>query len=847
MSWPPRTLTGVLVGGLLAAAPLEGLEADRAVTQFVLESWIVKDGAPAGAITGITQTPNGYLWLGTEAEGLVRFDGVRFAHEEGLDRLFGRRVEIVTSLMSSRSGALWIGTTHGLARFQDGRWTAFDEGEAHHVFGLHEAPDGAVWYARHWDGAYRVRGGTVTSLPLSGKPRFVTSDTRGAVWIGGYEGLWRLSGEDRQFYIARDGLPDTNVTQVLGEPGGDVWLGFQVGLVRMRDGEVVETFTTRDGLSNDEISAIYTDRGGTLWVGTVNGGLNRRRGGRFESLTKARGLTSNRVTAIYEDREGGLWVGTAGGLNRLRDASLVPVGEPEGLSPREPLSVVEGGDGSVLVASGFGGLNRIKDGRVESLPAASVPGSDFDGALFVDSDGGVWSGHRNGLSYRRNGKGVLYPATGVVTALAGDARSLVFASDNGAIFRLLNGKAERYRLADGSLLGPESLRFDYVWGLRVSSDGTLWLATTRGVFAVRDGRAREVWSQGTLSARSIFEDEQGAIWLGTMAGVVRVAGGSLARFTTEHGLPEQDIHHVLSDGRGALWMGGAGGIFRVQRRELEDVAAGRAAVFRAERFGVLDGMRSSVAIATYQPASCATRDGRLWFATTEGVVAVDPKRIRRNALPPPVVVESVVADSTPLTAEEPRVPAGTERLAIHYNGLSLLIPLRVRFKYQLEGYDRGWVDAAGRRVAYYTKLPPGDYTFKVTAANNDGVWNPVGAGVRIRQLPYFHQTWWFLLAVGLAAASGIVASYRLRVRRHRRVERQLQASVAEALARIRTLSGLLPICAWCKKVRDDTGYWSQIETYVRQHSEADFSHGICPECNDKVRAGLLKQRPEPER
>jgi hypothetical protein len=240
--------------------------------------------------------------------------------------------------------------------------------------------------------------------------------------------------------------------------------------------------------------------------------------------------------------------------------------------------------------------------------------------------------------------------------------------------------------------------------------------------------------------------------------------------------------------------------------------------------------------ARYQPVGCVTRDGRLWFTTTEGIVAIDPARIRRNRLPPPVLVEGVVADDRPLgVAMQMRLPATTERLAIHYNGLSLLMPQRVRFKYKLEGYDRDWVDAGTRRVAYYTKLPPGFYGFHVVAANNDGVWNDVGAVLNIRKLAHFYETVWFYAAVVLVLVAATVSAFRLRVRRHVRAERELQQCVTAARAQVKTLSGMLPLCAWCKKVRDDSGYWNQIEVYVSQHTQAEFSHGICPDCREKMR------------
>jgi hypothetical protein len=201
---------------------------------------------------------------------------------------------------------------------------------------------------------------------------------------------------------------------------------------------------------------------------------------------------------------------------------------------------------------------------------------------------------------------------------------------------------------------------------------------------------------------------------------------------------------------------------------------------------------------------------------------------------PTVVVEDVVADGRSRGASSGiRFEAGTKRIEVHYTAPSLLAPAKVRFKYRLEGFDRDWIDAAGRRTAFYTRLPPGEYRFHAIAANNDGVWNDVGASLDFRQLPLFYETIWFYMIVVMALILGAVGFHRLRVRHHIRSERELQARIRHALAHIKTLHGLLPICAWCNRIRDDQGRWKPIEEYVSEHTQAEFSHGICADCREK--------------
>jgi ligand-binding sensor domain-containing protein len=818
------------------AGSAHALDPDRAIMQYVRESWTTRDGAPAGTINAITQTPIGYLWLGTQAEGLVRFDGVAFVRERVLDVLFGRPIDRIISLTCGRDGTLWAGTMFGVARLKDGQWTALDRGDARYVFGLHESPNRVTWYASNWESVAQISGDKVTRLPLKGKPMFLTSDTRGNVWAGGYEGLWRLSGQDKRFYSTADGLLDRNVTCVFGDRAGNVWIGAQKGLTLLRDDKVTAHFTTRDGLSSDNIKTVFLDRDDVLWVGTVDGGLNRRRGARFETLSRVGGLTNNRVTAIFEDRESSLWIGTANGLNRLRDASVLPMGESEGLTPGEPTALAEGPDGSVYVATGLGGLSQVKDGTVRILRSGA--GSGFDGPVFVDPNGGVWSGHEGGLARTQGGRRENYEVTphSIVRGISRDVRGLIFANTDGPVFRLVDGRAEPYRLADGSQLGLATFGISFVRMIRVGRDGTLWLATNSGLIAVRNGVASQVWS-GLLGARSIFEDERGIVWSASDAGIVRVANdGSVALVTEKQGLPQNRTYYVVSDRAGRLWIGCARGVFCANRQQVEDVVQGKARAFAIETFGVNEGMRSSEAAGDYQPAACVARDGRLWFAMTEGLVVIDPNRLQKNKLPPPVLVESVTADGRELPlGPEMVVPAGADRIEIHYNGLSLLVPFRVRFKYLLEPFDKDWVDAGPRRMVSYTNLAPQRYRFRMIAFNNDGLPSETEATLAFRVLPRWFQTWRWYSLVGLLACGLAAGLYQWRVAALKARQRELKARVAAAMADIKTLHGLLPICAWCKKVRDDGGYWNQLEEYVSEHTQAEFSHGICPECREQMR------------
>jgi hypothetical protein len=336
--------------------------------------------------------------------------------------------------------------------------------------------------------------------------------------------------------------------------------------------------------------------------------------------------------------------------------------------------------------------------------------------------------------------------------------------------------------------------------------------------------------------QSVFEDQDGTLWFGTYGnGLNRFRDGRFTGITTRDGLCDANVSQILDDGQGAFWMTSNRGIFRVTRAQLEAFADGRAAAVDCRSYGRAEGLRNAECNGGFQPAGLRGRDGRLFLPTVRGLAIVDPARVRTNPVAPPVVIERVLVHRQAASLVPRTVyPPGSGELEFDYAGLSLLVPEKVHFRYRLEGFDRDWLDVGARRQAYYTNIPPGTYTFRVKASNNDGVWSEPGAAFTFTLRPHFYRSRAFQALLALALAAAGLGVHRLRVRRLERRERELQARVEEALGRIKVLSGLLPMCAWCKRIRDDAGYWNRIETYIRERSEADFTHGICPQCMEKV-------------
>jgi len=784
------------------------LDPRKALTQYAQDVWQIEHGLPSNSINAIVQTRDGYLWLATD-NGLARFDGVRFVvfNKANTPAL---RSNVITTLFEDRHGALWIGTTAGLVRFKNGRWTVYttDDGLSdNQANALCEDREGNLWIGTEQGGVIRFANGRFTVYTqglASSHVRAILLDRRGTLWVGTSGGLSRFHEGRFITYTTREGMPPGGVEALSEDREGTLWIGAEAGLIWLKDGKVISV--SRDGSSPRTWRTMIHDREGNLWIGTYGEGLYRFSRGLWSRLTVREGLSDDRILSLYEDREGSLWIGTRGGLNRLKDERVTAYTTREGLPDQWVYSVCEGRDGSLWIGT-RGGLARWKEGMLTTYTTANGLPSNVVRALHVDRKGNLWIGtDGGGLARWREGRFIVY---GRRQGLMSDRIYAVYEDRNGRLWVGTYGQG-LYQLKDGTFIGftleeNRVRRADlgtspqgFVRVIYEDRQGTLWIGTRRGLFRMKGedgtffGAQQQGLSPGAL-VTAFYEDEEGTLWIGTYGGGLnRFRDGRVIAYTTDHGLPDNVIYQILEDGQGNLWMSSNRGIFRVSRRELNDLAHGKIASVTPVVYGTGDGMKSPECNGGNQSAGCKTRDGRLWFPTTNGVVVVDPARLRKNTLPPPVVIESIRADKRPIDLRESvEIPPGTRELEISYTALSLLDPEKVRFTYRLDGFDDHRIEAGTRRVAYYTNLPPGRYRFRVIASNNDGVWNETGAAVELHLEPHFYQTRWFLaLAVVLLALLGS-SIYIWRVRQVRAHERELEKLVAERTRELAELNRTL--------------------------------------------------------
>jgi signal transduction histidine kinase/ligand-binding sensor domain-containing protein/CheY-like chemotaxis protein len=766
-----------------------GLNPDKQIGQYVRTVWEAAAGLPQNSAQAMLQTRDGYVWIGTE-EGLVRFDGETFDvfNHQNTPGLPGRDVRC---LFEAPDGSLWIGMVGGLGRLKDGQFTGFSlaNGLSHDwILALTGDRAGNVWLGTSGGGLLRFANGTSTPFTTrNGLPdNFVLAvkETRdGSIWIGTNGGLTRMTGDAQVTYTTRDGLPDNHVRALWEDRDGSLWIGTAKGLVNHRDGKF-ETYTTRDGLTDDVVTALYQDAEGSLWIGT-NGGVSRRHGSGFDRFTEKEGLNYNSVGSLTGDREGNLWIGTdGGGVTKLTERSFSTLSTQEGLSSVIARTVIEGRDGTIWIGTQGGGLNRVRDRRVVSVYTLrdGLPG-DTVTALLERPDGGIWIGTAAGLAQVQQGR------VSVVRAdlFQSDSIRALFETRDHALWVGTSGAGLKI-LRDGQVTvwNAKSGLSDVVRSFYEDPDGTVWVGSDAGLSRYVSGRfetfgaAQGIFRKGVMT---ISGDADGTIWAGTYGdGLYRYKDKTFMHFSTANGLFDDNVFQIVDDGRGSLWMTCNRGVFRVSKQMLLDVGNARVKQIVSASFGGTDGIQAAEFNGNAQPAGFRAHDGTLWFPTIKGVVSVRPDALIVNRLPPPVVIERLVADRRPVALRgDIRLPPGHGELEFHYTALSFTDPASVRFKYQLKGFDRDWVDAGRRREAHYTNLPAGSYQFQVVAQNNDGVWSAQGSTVSIRLEPHFYETTLFYAAVALAIGLGVSGLIRLRVRRMRQ-----QAATLEQIVEDRT-------------------------------------------------------------
>ncbi len=773
--------------GLWVSMPVAA-SCDRALSEYHLRVWRTTEGLPQDSVTAITQTPDGFLWVGTE-DGLARFDGASFQRALVAEAI-GDVPETFDALAVDADGHLLGGTSAAgiVALTAPDRSAVLLWASDHGVVDLLTDATGTIWVATRGLGLLRRELAGAPLMQVSGSEGKTVSAMaarrKGGVWVGHKgEGLKWFDSDGAGAAMAKDDLDHLLVEALLELDDGSVWIGAREGLYRLRAGRL-EDLSERMGITADaNVSALIEDASGAIWIGTAGAGIIRVCGERIERLTVDDGFPSGPVLALFQDEERSIWVGTAGGgLAHLAPSPVLGITERDGLPAAPVLAVMEHSDGDMWIGTFGDGAVRWRDGVARPVEGL---GSDRVLSLAEGPDGEVWIGTRDGLNRYDVDGGVRQFGRedglkqSSVAALLHDGETL-WVGTVGGLLAYRDGRFEEIPPESGSVGG-------HVVHLFRDREERLWVGTNGGgLYLVEEGFLRSPSFADQVRNRVVlgtFQTPAGTLWFLTARGLLRWDGEQAGFVSSQHGLPDPQIHSMLDDGRGGIWLSGNRGVFRVDAAELDAVARGDMDRIDAQQFGVLDGMPSTETNGGFQPAAWRTRDGKLWYPTMTGVAVFNPAELDAGRPPPRLLIDAVVVAGQRLPeASMGEVAPRPDWIEFGYAAPTFLRPGHLLFEHRLRGFDEGWF-ATRDRTALFRKPPPGRHTFEVRVRRSGGPWSePASAEIHIQRHLLEQPMLWIALLFGVLASGGLIARQRARLRaRHREQMERAQRMEAVGL------------------------------------------------------------------
>ena len=784
---------------LVLAATAWAVDPNRQITQYAHTAWRIQDGFFNGIPTAVTQTTDGYLWIGTKT-GLMRFDGVRFVPWKPTS---GKEFSLsyIAALLGASDGSLWIGTASGLSHLVDGNLIQYPDqtGEVHEIM---QRANGEIWFSHSplietaW-GICKVVGAQTQCYYGKDNGPALVEDSSGSLLTayGATLSRWKL---DSSSTYVQDGLrlvgpaggnfhrPAGGADSLALARDGSIWVGMQsgghgAGLQQFTNGAWKPFIAQHFDSSTLTVIALLLDRANALWVGTTQG-LYRIRGQQVDHFGSSDDLSGDYVQGLYEDREGNMWVATSLGLDCFRDLPTTTYSMREGLPTEEADSVLAARDGTVWVGEPQI-LTAIRQGRTPVIEAHRTPGNQVT-SLLEDHAGQLWVGVDDFLTIYKNGtfRRIDKPdgkPIGLVVGLTEDVDHNIWAETKGThrtLFRIQGFKIQE------AFPAPQMPA-----ARRVAPDpgGGIWLGLIRGDLArYKNGKLETFpFPHSTVpgfdtQVNQLLVTADGSVLGATHFGMIAWRNGIQQTLTVRNGLPCDGINALVFDNQRNLWLYSQCGLVEVPNGEMQKWWQKPDAIVPFRLMDSLDGVRPGW--APFDPAA-RSPDGQLWFVNTYVLQVVNPDHLSRNSIRPPVHVEEIIADRRSYApGSNPSLPSLTRSLEIDYAALSFVAPQKVRFRYKLEGHDTEWQEPGSRRQAFYSDLRPGKYRFRVIACNNDGVWNEEGATLDFSVAPAWYQTIWFRVSCLGGLVLLLWALYQLRLQQlERQFGKQVEARVNE--------------------------------------------------------------------
>lgn len=751
--------------------------------QYRIDRWTTDEGLPQNSIINLIQSRDGYIWAATYG-GIVRFDGVRIkvfnrSNTKGLDE------SRFTKVIEDKAGRIWfLSDSSTFIKYENGTFTTFNEGIDYQGnfrgYSMLTDIDGNLIFSTD-KGHFRYQNNRFEKfeLPTDNLESVIYHrDREGGIWLSDKTGLRRIFQGNATFFEIPARVLQFNPL-IYDDRFGNYWLSYGMAdTYRIKNKEVLH-------LPGYDVWAFEEDLEGNLWFGNSDGlyklvadEVNAEKIDRAKIIKVEIGV-NERINSLLADREGGFWVGTERfGLLQLSKQAVRTFSKTEWKTKNDNVyPILEDKAGNVWIGTWANALIKYnKDNQLQVF--SLLREGDLITSLFEDKQGRLWVGAINGIGYLENEKFTQikkYTAksgevdNGSFIAMTEDAvGNLWVATEKKGLYRVANEEFTNFTTADG-------LPNIEITNLLNLKDGRLLIGTRNGLAIYQDGKITAITKQDDLNQdhiRSLYQDADGVIWIGTYdAGLIRYKDGNFQRISEIDGMFNGNVFCTLEDENGWFWINSNNGIYRVRKQQLNDFADGKLTRVDSIAYNKKDGLLNIEGNGGKQPAGIRRSNGELWFPTQAGVAVINPKEITTNPQPPPVQIEEVFVDKKEIErkSESFEIQPDQNNLEIHYTGLSLINSSLVKFRYRLEGLENDWNEVGTRRTAFYNNLPPGEYSFRVLAANRDGVWNEEGAVIKIIKLPYFYQTWRFIILSILAVIAIIAFIIYLRFSQLRKI------------------------------------------------------------------------------
>jgi len=775
----------------LGAVPVRALDPKKHVTQYLHTAWRIQDGSLPKGMYSITQTADGFLWFSASAPEVYRFDGVRF--DSQTISVNGKTISPVIKLFGDRSGGLWAVGPQDLVRLKSGTPISHYDFDILSDRDLSEDPDGSLWLLRPPGTAMNGplchvsdRGvqcfGKAEGQPIPVAASFLR-DADGGFWIGGLKALAHWHDGVSEVYpieALKNITGGTPLMALARAPDGSLWAGAMEtppGLARVTEGSLKSFVTPNFDGRKIPVKTMIVDRDGNLWVGSLGQGIFRIRGDVVEHYGRSEGLSSDNVNAIFEDREGILWIATPSGIDRFRNPPITSFSSLEGLGMDLALGVLAGRDGTIWVANG-NSLDHIAGEKITSIRQGHGLPGEQPTSMLEDSAGNFWVGVDDDLYLLKNGhfqrfSGPHHESLGMVFGLAQDGEGNIWVLCNSKLVRIRD-----FRVQEELVVPP----FSQLRRIAADRHDGIWMVTAAGdLLLLRKGTVQKYsLNISGLSIEQMVTLADGSVLVTTSGGLVGLQRGEVQRMSSKNGLPCDSVISAVEDEDKRWWLSTDCGVVEFPNSELERWWANPEAMIQLRVFDALDGARTGDR-PPFDNSTALSRDGRIWFATGTVVQVVDPATLSQKALPAETYIESVIVDRREVQlGDNLKLPPRPRDIQIDYTSPTFTVPQRVKFRYRLDPYDRDWHDAGTRRQAFYTDLPPGKYSFRVTASNGEDVWDDSPANLDFFVVPAYYQTNWFRALCAAAFFALLWTAYQWRIQQlQHQFDMTLDARVAE--------------------------------------------------------------------